>query len=69
MKPFKTVAFLFLLLITTTTGTAQKNNISVSANGDGKTFEHYWSVCAGAGRANEGTGELKPWSVFFIKEL
>lgn len=28
--------------------------VQVSVKADGQAFEHFWSVCAGAGRANEG---------------
>lgn len=54
MKRYKITFLLMSFLIISHTGNAQKNNVSVSAKASGQKFEHYWSVCAGAGRANEG---------------
>jgi len=34
-------------------GSAQ-NNMKINANSQGESFDHFWSKCVGAGRANEG---------------
>ncbi|MEP3837789.1 MAG: hypothetical protein ABJM36_09080 [Algibacter sp.] len=45
---------LLLVLIVAHTGVVFAQDISVSSKDKGEKFEHFWSKCVGAGRANEG---------------
>ncbi len=49
----KRVLFLGLSILLMNIASAQ-NQISINANDEGEKFEHFWSKCVGAGRANEG---------------
>lgn len=40
-------------LIVLFSGIASAQNINIDFNSDGEKFEHFWSKCVGAGRANE----------------
>lgn len=46
-------------------------HLRTSATAAGVELPHYWSVCVGAGRANEGLriSDLKPGAVFMIETL
>jgi xylan 1,4-beta-xylosidase len=49
-------SFLIMLMTTVLFGISSvnaQNQIKISAQSDGEKFEHYWSKCVGAGRANE----------------
>ncbi|HUX59328.1 MAG TPA: hypothetical protein VMV77_20315 [Bacteroidales bacterium] len=50
----KIFAFLIcgIFLFSAKSGAQQKTTININSNGE--KFEHYWSKCVGAGRANEG---------------
>ncbi|WP_372753471.1 hypothetical protein [Labilibaculum sp.] len=44
---------LLMLFVVSGTGIAQ-NKVEIDTKTEGVTFEHFWSNCVGAGRANEG---------------
>ncbi|MGQ1786093.1 GH39 family glycosyl hydrolase [Saccharicrinis sp. GN24d3] len=44
--------FILIVMVLTQLVSAQ-NNVTISATSEGETFDHFWSKCVGAGRANE----------------
>ena len=52
MKRFILIFVVTLCLIGTKMNAQEK--VRVSANSEGQKFDHFWSRCVGAGRANEG---------------
>ncbi|WP_430933898.1 GH39 family glycosyl hydrolase [Saccharicrinis sp. 156] len=44
--------FILIVMVLTQLVSAQ-NNVTISATSEGEKFDHFWSKCVGAGRANE----------------
>ncbi|WP_297089388.1 hypothetical protein [uncultured Draconibacterium sp.] len=50
----KTTTILICVIILFSGIVNAQNKITIDANSNGEQFEHFWSKCVGAGRANEG---------------
>lgn len=53
MKRLKIFSILFLCYLLCSTDISAQQRIEIKANTKGEQFDHFWSKCVGAGRANE----------------